>query len=101
MTALDRIVVGDTLLFGKSPRVVRAITRRGELLATVCLAIRRCSWTGRAYTVYTRTDLRSMGVKVARMPRQALQTGADRKLARCIRIKEDRTLGCCDVMGWP
>lgn len=110
---VDNLRVGDVLLWGRkqTPRVVRSVkhtrpTRRGASKrdpqrTSVSFAIRRCSWTGRAYTVYGRADIRvnarATGVRVR---------VADSELAlKLLREMADRSppynklITCCDVIG--
>ena len=103
---------GDVLLLGGSYRVVRKVSRwtrlrRGVVqegtgpLRFVTFAIRRRSWTNRAYTVYTASDLKVFGAKYvgARVP---LAGEMDQRLAHCIRAKElpgHYSLTAADVRG--
>lgn len=101
--ALHGVAPGDTVLVDGSPRLVRRATydARDGLLRSLTVAIRRCSWTKRAYTVIVRSDFRVRGVRRTRAPRVRLRRRGDRQLARCIDETRDRSLGCCDVAGWP
>lgn len=69
---LDTVKVGDVLMFPSGGyRVVRAVHHHKEQrpngvnwrFPILSFAIRRCSWTGRPYTVYTANDLQTMGVE--------------------------------------
>lgn len=61
----DDIKVGDVIKEGNGVlRVVRRASYHSEndgFLWGITLAIRSCSWTGRCYTVLTRSDLASRG----------------------------------------
>lgn len=97
---VDDIQPGDTVMLGKSARLVRAVRRAGDgTIRSITLAIRRCSWTRRPYTIYVRSDFGLL--KTTRVPRVRLTLLSDRRLAKCIQDDEDRGLDCCDVLGWP
>jgi len=101
----DTLKVGDVLISPTgSWRVVRAVsywsednwcaTRRG-LLQSVTLSIKRCSWTGRAFTLKIRSDLaRWQKLEGARAK---LSTEADRKLLEDIRKYTTNHFTCCTV----
>jgi hypothetical protein len=110
---VDALRVGDVLLYGRlsKPRVVRAIKwhantpQRGRSKGdpqgvSVSFAIRRCSWTGRAWTTLSRTDLRLNCRPAGRRAKVA-----NSKLAvRLLREIHDPpptyfSLRCCDVIG--
>src|SRR6188768_3660544 len=102
MNWIDNIKPGDSIILGKSLRLVRSVTRDREgHVHYITLAIRKCSWTKRAYTVYSKTDLKHKG-KPTRAPRIKLDKPSDKKLRKCF---EDpyakQCLDCCDVLGWP
>lgn len=95
-TWMTEIRVGDVLVSGSGvERVVRARTAK-----TVAFAIRRCSWTGRCYTIYTLNDLRTFGFRPTGR-RLRLRRKLDRAIARCIRHSDRERLTCCDVKGVP
>ena len=56
-------------------RVVRAVDHFGPGICrtVVHLAIKRCSWTHRAYTVYNGNDLRQMGYRMVIWPVSSLR----------------------------
>ena len=98
-----RVQVGDVIRRGDGPfRIVREVTRYGNgELRSVTLAIRRCSWTHRCYTVLSYTDLIHRGfTKVPVKPRK-LTSLADRAVTAAIHQPawEPRLLTCCDVEG--
>ena len=86
----------------KSLRIVRAVQHSGPSLGktSVTFAIQHCSWTGRCYTVYTGSDLRTMGYRPVRA-RFRLRTDFDVAIEREFGRPpgQKRTLGCCDVLG--
>lgn len=105
---MDALVVGSVVRRGDSYRVVRAITRYPASPGAVyppklfvTFAIKRRSWTNRAYTVYNRSDLRTL----AYVPTPAvlrLRSRRDRALAADIRDKTRRHhLTPEDVRGMP
>lgn len=87
----DTLQIGDVIKTKTGYRVVRDVNYfpdddkygRGGLLHLVCFAIKRRSWTQRAYTYYDRTALKGWqkvdGVRVK------LNTDADKKLLDDIR----------------
>jgi len=97
------VEVGDVLQERQGAmRVVRRVTRysNGDL-ATVTLAIRRCSWTRRAYTVLFYTDLRIRGFrKIARL-RSPLRRPLDLKIQAAIAQNawEPYCATCSDARG--
>lgn len=65
----DLLEVGSVILFGrrKRERIVRhvGLSNNGRSIYyrkkfTVGLVTKRCSWTNRPYTLYTRSDLKSL-----------------------------------------
>lgn len=101
----ETLKVGDVLRTpSKDFRVVRKVSRRKSgLIWGVTLAIRRCSWTHRAYTVLTRSDLRTMGYRKANVCVR-LTSKMDRALDRCILLRDGKngqSLTCCDVRAMP
>lgn len=85
-------------------RIVRRVSRhRGR--PWVYFAIRHPSWTKRAYTVFTPSDLKTMGYQYVGA-RVKLQGEMDRRLAAAIDEKThlsrgDYSLTCYDVAGVP
>lgn len=58
---IPKIQKGDVLRSGSGTlRVVRHVSH-GRARSSVYLAIRRCSWTHRCYTVYNSADLKTGG----------------------------------------
>jgi len=82
-------------------RIVRKVTRFADGdLHSANFAIRRCSWTGRAYTVKGFTDLMGWHFVLAReLPEDRIS----KKLARDLRYSKrfDQKLTCCSVRGVP
>jgi len=102
----DNIKDGDVLLIGNDYRVVRRATyttkHGNKTLSAVTLAIRRCSWTKRPYTVVSRSDLkcrgfRPTGITIKRENNSTLI--AD--LMRHIDNDYLREMDCCLVKGVP
>lgn len=96
------VKVGDVLQMPSgTQRVVRKVSffENGDL-RSCHFAIRKCSWTGRAYTCYGFTDLMRWHFVMAR-PLPA--TKLDEKLARDMRYSKrfDQRLDCCAVRGMP
>ena len=81
----DELKVGDVLITPSGDlRVVRQVTmRKRGLLRSVALAIRHCSWTKRAYTIYCRPDLATMGYRKAGV-RARLNGPLDAKMLECL-----------------
>lgn len=95
--------VGDVIQKGTAPpRVVRQLSRyKNGDLSSVTLAIRRCSWTGRSYTVMGYSDLITMGYEKVAGIHVRLEKESDLELLENIEDSKCRTLSCCDVRGWP
>lgn len=97
-----RVKVGDVLRRFDGPfRIVREVSRykNGEL-RSVTFAIRRCSWTGRCYTIYGNVDLRVLGYRLVQVKRRKLTSKMDRKIHRAIHEPcTQKSLTCCDVEG--
>jgi len=93
---------GDVLRTPKGDyRVIRSISRFDDGdLRCASFAIRRCSWTKRAYTTYNFTDLMNWSYAMAREP------GAS-KLDKTLhwethqRVAVPPILACCSVVGVP
>lgn len=96
----DALRVGDVIAEGSGlPRVVRAATyNRDGFLRSVSLTIRRCSWTGRCYTVLNRNDLKWRRFVLVGGP-VALDSTMDRMIVDEMRhpTRELILLRCCDV----
>jgi hypothetical protein len=96
----ETIRIGDVLVARSGTmRVVReCLYKQSDILVSVRLTIRRRSWTGRCYTVVTRSDLQTFGYRKAGV-RVRLGSGPmDGEIAR--NLREDlRTLGPADVRG--
>jgi hypothetical protein len=112
---VHRIRKGDILRFpGDILRVVRDVSHyrksNRKPHTNVTLAIRRCSRTGRPYTVYTHRDLLNMGVRPTRA-RVALRGKLDKAIEHNfsgrdgLPVLPDFTIPgefeckCCDVIG--
>lgn len=97
------VKVGDVLVSGTgTPRVVRQVTRfkdNGDL-ASVCFAIKACSWTGRPFTTVNYTDLRYRGFRPTGVT-YSLSTRADRRLARELENHDLRGMTCCEAKDLP
>lgn len=98
---LREVQVGDVLKVNGRLRVVRGVSH-GPFpwsRSNYSFAIKRCSWTHRGYTVYTSSDLITLGVQQMNK-RIRLRTKLDRLLARDIKESPDKPiLTCCDVEG--
>ena len=83
-------------------RVVREVSRyqNGDLRA-VALAIKRCSWTRRCYTILNANDMIQLGYGPVPVGRRKLRGRLDRDINRSIHQPcwEPRILTCCDVEG--
>lgn len=66
-------------------------------LYSITFAIKRCSWTGRCYTILNRHDIKNYKLKPTGT-RSRMRTLLDRKLNAAI-ISRSRNLDCCDVKG--
>lgn len=103
----DKIKEGDVLRSrGGDLRVVREATywkKNGqEYLHCVTFAIRRCSWTTRCTTTYSRTDLKTMGYTTTKA-KYTFKSRMDKAIARDLlyRNRFNQKLNCCDVEGVP
>lgn len=102
MKYLQGIQKGSVLRFPNGDlRVVRKATFWPDgNLHSVTLAIRRCSWTGRCYTVIDRVTLKHPGATLAHVKPRPLKKIMDRKIERAIGSLY-KTVTCCDVHGVP
>jgi hypothetical protein len=77
----DDIQVGDILFTRRGhPRVVRAVSRRKSgHLHCITLAIKRCSWTGRCYTVMNRHDIKHQGMSHSGCAIRGPQRGSEKE----------------------
>lgn len=86
-------------------RVVRSVSWGGPKnnRGSFSFSIQRCSWTGRCYTTYTSTDLRTMGCTLTRAT-----VRLNKKIDKQIKVAltdgawspvKPYTLKCCDVIG--
>ncbi len=93
--------VGAVITNGGAWRVVGDLSRyRDGRLHTVSLVIRRCSWTGRCYTVLNATDLRLMGYRRVNVRPLKLKGKIDKRIHMAIHEKADqKSMTCCDVVG--
>lgn len=96
----DTLKAGDMLLTpSRDLRAVRKVRYGPDgFLKTVIFAIRHCSWTGRAYTVYQRTDLKTLGYVKAGV-RARLDRPMDKMLDQCLTYENrfDQCLTCKDA----
>jgi hypothetical protein len=93
------VQAGDVLVSPSgSMRVVREVSFYGNGdLHSVTLAIRRCSWTGRPYTIYDYTMLRTLGWRPAGV-RIDLDTELDCWLQADIgALGSPSTVTCCEA----
>ena|SRR5690348_1976563 len=103
---MARVCVGSVF---KTPsgdlRLVRRVSRWSGKLGSVTFAIRRCSWTGRAYTVVSASDLLTRGFKLMPVRVKSLNGPLDTRLRLAIDGNEVPSTGysirCCDVRGIP
>lgn len=96
--------VGDVLTNGHDFRVVRAVSywkggRSQGRLWGVYLAIRRCSWTGRCFTVKTANDLMFNGFTKVPGVRVKLHTDLDQRIEASLEGWDRWDAKCCDVIG--
>jgi hypothetical protein len=104
----DRLEIGSVIATPNgSWRIVRRVSRKpnGTIWGITCV-IQRCSWTHRAYTVITRSDLHQRGFRRIPVAPLALKTsGVDAKIQAAIRQggckRSELVLTCCDVEGLP
>ena len=99
---IKRIRKGDILRSGSGMlRVVRAVSHHGPSIpkTNVTFSIKRCSWTGRCYTVMTGNDLRQLGYRPTR-GRMRLRGKLDLLIEGDFGASPgDTRLTCCDVEG--
>jgi len=98
---LREVKVGDVLKVNGSLRVVRGVSHGPfpDSRSTFSFAIKRCSWTRRGYTVYTSSDLITLGA-LRMNKRMPLRTKLDRVLSEDIsKSLKKPQLSCCDVEG--
>ena len=104
---ISNIRVGDILAVGDSYRVVRDVkhskSERHPPKTYVTFTIKRCSWTGRCYTVLTRSDLKTRGFR-ATGHSMRLRRQIDAKIRKAIVGRElpkdgPYSMTCCDVEG--
>ena len=99
---MSSVVVGSVLArHGGQWRVVRRVCRyRNGDLRSVTFAIRRCSWTHRAYTIYGYNDLIQLRFRMVPVVRRRIRSRLDRKIATAIHEPSwCKSLTCCDVEG--
>jgi hypothetical protein len=96
---------GDIIRWNGRLRVIRDVTKgegKGWRRISFTFSIQRCSWTGKPYTVYSRTDMQNLKKSLelvarnykGKLPLEKLLTD-DIKQRRGMRCK----LECCDVVG--
>lgn len=85
---------------GGALRVLRGMSTKNGMLTYGQFAIRRASWTGRAYTTLTYSDMLSRGFRPTGA-RVALDTEMDFKLEAALKqpAKMAYVLGAKDVVG--
>ncbi len=114
MSWIHKIQKGDVLRWPSGRlRAVRDVHRYRtprSVVTIVSFAIQHCSWTQRPTTTYTSNDLRQIGVRPTKA-RVSLRKKIDKAIEREIagspsgprkgmpRIREERELFCCDVIG--
>jgi len=104
---IERIEKGD-ILRSKSGllRIVRAvhhswIPQSQQIRTSVTFTIKRCSWTGRCYTILNGSDLMTQGYQHTGK-RIRLQKKMDKEIAAEFGQKpESLKLTCCDVEYMP
>lgn len=97
---IPKIQKGDVLRSGNGTlRIVRAVSH-GASRSYVYLAIRRCSWTHRCYTVYTSADLKTNGWSHTGK-RLKINDEFSKKIEAAINQNAHAPylLDCCDVVG--
>lgn len=98
---VSKIRVGDILRSGAGVlRVVRGVTHY-KTKTFVAFTIRRCSWTGRCYTILDHASLKSQGFQPTGK-RLRLRSNLDREIRAEIlesRRPSEIKLHCCDVEG--
>jgi hypothetical protein len=97
MSWIHKLQKGDIVKSGTGRmRVVRNVTHGKRTV--VSFAIAHCSWTGRAYTVLTESDLRTLGYRPTGI-RYGLRTQLDKKreFEICHRGSGAPEITCCDV----
>jgi hypothetical protein len=102
---IKQLVKGDVIVSRNGNlRVIRRVTHHGPSIPKtyITLAIKHCSWTGRAYTVYNGNDLRQMGYRPIKA-NFALRSRVDRLMEEEFDRpgKERPVLTCCDGMCLP
>ncbi len=83
-----------------SSRVVREVSRyRNGDLRSVTLAIKRCSWTHRCYTILNANDMKQLGYRRVPVKARRLNKRIDRKILAAIHQPAwtPFILKCCDV----
>jgi hypothetical protein len=97
------VQVGSVIAERNGPwRVVRHVTRSPNgTLWGVSLTIRHCSWTGRAYTVITASDLKTRGFRLLPVKPVKLKGEINERIARAITqpAREPFAITCCEVRG--
>lgn len=92
----DKLKVGDIVLSPNgTERIVRKVKYFNNLLGWVSFVILHCSWTGRCYTCYSRSDLKRYSPTKHSI---ALITPLDKEIAEAIQA-DKVTVTCCDVEG--
>lgn len=94
---IKEIRKGDILVEGDTPRIVRNVQHGKNGYCCVTLAIRRCSWTRRCYTVINASDLKQRRFRPTGK-RVRLDLPIDKAIEIAIQSRE-YTLTCCDVEG--
>lgn len=105
---IEGIKVGDMLRARSGKlRVVRSVSHSESkhygTRTIVIFTIQHCSWTGRCYTVYTGSDLRSAGYRPTGV-NVSLRGKVDRMIGEEFGRRgsmAEAKLRCCDVIGIP
>ena len=104
---IHAIRVGDILAVGDTYRIVRDVhhsrSDRWPPKTYVTFTIKRCSWTGRCYTVLTQSDLKTRGFRPTGHSMR-LRRQIDAKIRKAIVGNElpkhgHYSMTCCDVEG--
>jgi hypothetical protein len=100
---MSRVVVGSTIAPAYGDwRVVRKVCRdRQGAFHSVYVAIHRCSWTRRPYTILTVCDLLYRGFRLIECKPFPMKRWIDKELVRNMDDHRLETLHCCDVIGLP
>jgi len=101
----SQIVVGSVVREGDGPlRVVRYVHRVADGRIWVGLAIRRCSWTTRPYTILNASDLKTRKFRLVPVRPVTLKGDFNARMAASMRHDGPAHLSpmrCCEAVGVP